>query len=509
MSAPRSVVKDVTANLDPWALLGLPGPVSAASFLTSQYAHQYRLIVRLLAEQQAHSLTGVSHDDIRRLVHEQLPVAAAAELMAVMNLDDRLARLEEWRVIDAWQDRAETEADFLRNRRRYQLTESGKHFHDLVTRLETDLGPQSTASLAAPSSLADQLDIALAAYRDDNVEAIHQAVSLIQTTLEVMADTASSWQSKLAVALGGAPDEGKVARLLETILAYVEAWGSGVDAYTGRIAAAVPLLAALPADLWRRVALVRLGTGALEHTVAGVVEELSRVPATLAGWFAGPRPQAGRLRRQMRDAITPVLRSHRTLLAVGGTVSRKADLVRLAHAVEAAPTEDAAWRVWATATGLFCARHFTRLAPEVAAPLRTSVWDAPPVPVSQRLRAHGHRSVTGRVARMPDLAGARAAARHEAARERADNARAEAELVARSGTRLTEWGPLGETSSTLFLSLVSAAREHRRPDGVLEGTSADGRWTIRLTPADEPGWAVIRTPGGALALADAVVEIES
>jgi len=498
------------AALDVWALAGLPGQVAAASFLTSPNASQYRLIVRVLAQQQSASLTGVGHDDVAHLLRACLPDADADELLAGMNVDDRLAQLVAWGVCEAWQDRAETEADFLRNRGRYQLTEAGAYLHEVAQRLETELGPGSTASLMAPGTLAEQVEKTLAAARaDDPVEA-NKAYSLVQTTLESMAQTASAWQSKLAAALGGAPDEAKVTRLLETILAYVEAWGSGVDAYSARIADAVGDLEALPSGWWRRVGLARLGADAPEHTVAEVADELGQVAATLRGWFCPPSPQAQRLRLQMRDAIAPVLRSHRTLLAVGGTISRKADLVRLAHAVEAAPDADAAWRVWASATALYSARHLTRQAPGVDAPLRTSVWDAPPVPISQRLRAHGQRSLTGRVARMADMSAARTAARHEASRQRADLALAEANLVARSGTALSSWEPLGALETELFLDLLSAAREGRAGagtgDGAWTGTSADGRWKVSLTPVAPPATAIVRTPQGRVAVADAVME---
>ena len=496
-----------SAALELWSLLGLPGQVPAANFLTSPNAHQYRLIVRILVEQQAHSLTGVSHDDVARLVREHLPEPDAAALLDEMNLDDRLAQLVRWGACEAWQDRAETEADFLRNRSRCQVTEAGAYLHDMARRLETELGPGSTAALMAPSTVAEQVEATLAALRADDPARANAAYATVQTALESMALTASAWQAKLAAALGGPPDESKVTRLLETILAYVEAWGSGVDAYSSRIAAAVPTLQAVPDDIWRRVALARLQSGNADHVVDEVTRELAAVAETLSRWFCGPLPQAQRLRRQMRDAIAPVLRSHRTLLAVGGTVSRKADLVRLAHAIEAAPDADAAWSLWASATSLFSARHLTRPAPEVAVPARTPVWEAPPVAISQRLRVHGHRSLTGRVARMADLSDARTAARYEAARERADQARAEAELVARSGTALSAWAPLDAAATEIFLALLMAAREGRHPDGTLAGTSPDGRWTLRLVPVEPPATAVIHTPDGRLALADAIVEV--
>lgn len=59
--------------IDSWALLGLPGPIAAASFLTSPRATQYRLIVAILAERQATSLTGVGHDELIEEVRLRLP----------------------------------------------------------------------------------------------------------------------------------------------------------------------------------------------------------------------------------------------------------------------------------------------------------------------------------------------------------------------------------------------------------------------------------------------------
>ncbi len=498
-------VPQAPETLDAWSLLVLPGTLPAASFLTSPRASQYRLIVGIMAERQTQSLTGVGHDEFVAVLRERLPGDAEA-LLAGLNLEERLAQLVSWGTCEAWQEKAETEADFLRNRYRYQLTEAGAEFQRTAERLDSGLGAGSTAALMAPGTLAERLEATLTAVALGDVPAASSAYSQVQTTLESMAASASVWQSKLAAALGGAPDEGKVTRLLETILAYVEAWGSGIDAYTGRIAAALPGLRTLDADTWRALALVRVQSDAPEHTVAEAIDELRSVVGVLDLWFSGPLPQAQRLRRQMRDAVAPVLRSHRTLLAVGGTVSRKAELLRLARAVEAAPEAADAWELWASATGLFTARHLRLESPAVDRPTHTSIWEAPPAAVSRRLRSQGHRSLTGRTARIPDLALARAEARRRAARERADLARAEAALVVRSGTRLSEWAPLDAPQADLLFVLISAARNHRHPDGSLEGVSPDGRWRIVLRPVDPPGRAVLHTPDGRLVLDDAHVE---
>lgn len=506
---PGPVPTQPPAPMEPWLLVGLPGPVPAASFLTSPRAHQYRIIVAILADRQTQSLTGVGHDELAVLLRRRLDEtdAAADDLLAALNLDERLAQLVQWGTCEAWQEPAHTEADFLRNRHRYQLTEAGAELHRMAERLESDFGAGSTAALMAPASLVDRLTATLAAVAAHQTDAASGAFSQVQTTLENMAASASAWQSKLAAALGGAPDEAKVTRLLETILAYVEAWGSGVDAYSARIAATLPTLRGWGAEVWRALALARVQAGAPEHTVASTVEELIGVVGTLALWFDGPEPQAQRLRRQMRDAVAPVLRSHRTLLAVGGTVSRRAELLKLARALEEAPDAAGAWRLWAAATGLYPARHLRLEAPAIERAAHTSTWDAPPAPVSRRLRQQGHRSATGRTARIPDLAAARAEARRRAARERLDLDRAELSLAARSGTRLADWAPLDAGEADLFLRLVSAARDDRGPDGRLSGVSPDGRWRVTLTPVDPPAFAVLRTPEGRLVLPDALVEI--
>lgn len=488
----------------PWQLLSLPGAMTAASYLTGPLAKQYRLIVDVLDDQRTHSLTGVGHDELEALLRARLPLDDARDLLADLDLDARMRQLVDWGTCESWQDRAESQQDFLRNRHRYQLTEAGSALNAAARRIEADLGTTSTAVLLAPATLVERLTATLAAVDGGAPERASQEFAQVQTTLDAMGAAASEWQSRLAAALGGAPTEQKVSRLLETILAYVEAWGSGVDAWTDDITATLPRLRAVPTSTWRAMALARLGAEAADGALIGAVEEMRGAIDTLGVWFSGDRPQAHRLRRQIRDAVAPVLRSHRTLLAVGGTVSRKADLLRLAAALERADTDDDAWRLWCAATGLYSARHVTWETPDIAAGPQTSTWDAPPAAISRRLRTQGARALAGRPTRIADTTEARAQARREAARAQADLERAGAALVARSGTPLSSWRTLGATEAELFLELVSIARNQRDDDGSHTGWSADGRWHLTLRP--RPGSAVLTTPDGRLVLPDSDVE---
>ena len=506
---------DISAGLQvPWALLNIPGAIGAATYLVAPNAKQFRLLVDVLADEQAHRLTGVAHDELPGMVLARLAEVVgesrARELATpeAFPLESRMRQLVAWGTCEAWQDQARTEADFLRNRERYQLTEAGAVVNRLAREIDAGVGAASTAAVLAPPILHEQLLGASAAIGRGDGEAAATSLALVQTTLADMARTAAAWQSRLAAALGGPPNQSKVDRLLETIIAYVEMWGSGVDVYSGRIAAAGRAFAGLDETSWRALAFPRVGAAADEATVAGVVAELRETIDVLASWFDGPDSQAARLRRQIRDAVAPLLRSHRTLLAVGGVVSRRADLLRLARAVEAEPTEAEAWRLWATATGLYAARHLGLLSPDLQQPAQTPSWDAAPVPIERRLRTQGPRALAGRAARIVDTSAQRAMAKAHAARDRAAAAETEAALAARTGSALSEWAALSQGEADLLLDMISAARARPPgPDGVQLGLSSDGRWTLRMTPVTPPRSAVLRMPSGRLILADALVEV--
>lgn len=489
-----------------WSLLPLPGQVSAASYLIGPLAKQYRLIVDVLEEHRGVSLTGVGHDELGALLRARLPQAQAADLLDDLALKARMEQLVEWGTCSAWQDRAETQEDFLRNRHRYQLSDAGYQLNAAVHALERELDTTSTAVLLAPVTLLERLAATVAAFGEDNRATASQEYAQVQTTLHAMSQAATQWQNRPAAALGGAPTEEKVTRLLETILTYADMWGAGVDAWSEPIAALLPRLREVPQQQWRAMALARLGTSASEDLLESAATEMSEDVEVLAAWFSGS-PQSVRLRRQIRDAVVPVLKGHRALLAVGGTVSRKADLLRLADALESADSDAAAWALWCRATGLHSCRHVTDDAPETTHGHRMSTWQADPVPISRRLRSQSMRSLSGRAPNIVDRRDARARARRQAHRERLDAERAARSLAERSGTSLSSWAPLDAAEAELFLAMLGEARRYRPGDGPVESISSDGQWTLRLTP--QQGSAVLELPDGRLILPDARVDFSA
>ena len=337
-----------TPNSDAWELAGFPGRLDVAAYLTAdQLAAQYRVLVDVLLDAQEHSLTGVGRDELLTAVRDRIAGAAdaaTAERLTrpeAFDLDARMRALQDWRVVIRWQDKAKTEADFIRTRDRFQLTSEAADLHRWLRRKIDEDAVSTSAAAFAPAIIAERLDDTIGAIRQRDLSRAAQAWAQVRTTLKDMAEAASIWQSRMASALAGSPDADKMGRLRETLMAYVTVWGAGVDTYSPRIRDALSRLRqAVTDDDWRAMALSGVDAATAEETVQAIAQGNRDAAETLAVWFGERSGQALRLRRQVRDAVTPLLRGSRALLATGGRVTRRAELLRLAAAVESAGSDD-------------------------------------------------------------------------------------------------------------------------------------------------------------------------
>src|SRR6266536_309157 len=278
-----------------------------------------------------------------------------------------------------------------------------------VSRDELLASVRDRIAAATDPATADRLTASGSFDIDARMKALHHWGVVIRW--QDKAKAASIWQSRMASALAGSPDEEKMRRLRETLMAYVTVWGAGVDTYSPRIRDAVRKLGQIADEDWRAIALAGVDPDAAEEIVAAITQGHKDVAQTLDAWFRPGSGQALRLRRQVRDAVTPLLRGSRVLMATGGRVTRRAELLRIAAAIESARSDEAAWRVWCAATGLWSARHLSGAPAEPDTPARTSFWEAPAVPVDVTLRKRGTQSVKGRPAHVPSHRAARRAAR--------------------------------------------------------------------------------------------------
>lgn len=486
---------------DLWQLAGLPGGLIEASYLTGKFAAQYQVIVSVLLDQQQHTLTGVAAADMPDLLRAHLTDRGVDPNLvdeAGFDLKDRMTSLERWNVIHRFQDRALRDADFVRDLDRYQLTETAAQLHRAVTGLGDDLAAGAAATLA-PGVLTANLAVLAESVTTDPAAAA-SAWAIIENTHQAMARAAAGWQARLAGALAGTPTSEKIAVVQETLSRYVDMWGAGVDTHSESITEQVATLTGLPDSVWRRIAVHNLGASADDTAIIELGGSYRRTLDTLRTWFDGPQCQARKLRRQMRNTIQPLLRGQRTLAAVGGHVSRRAELLALAGRLEASDDDATAWQLWCTATGLYSAVHLpgTTTAP-AGNPSASSFWDAEPVQVEARLRKHGPKATTGTAARIPDHRDNRKAARERNRQQQQETARTEAAVVARSGLLLSQWTEVTDPELDMLLMLLSTVST-ARPDaaGVREVVTGDGRWRIRSEPVPNAGSAVVRVSSGRL-----------
>ncbi|MGH3429224.1 MAG: DUF2397 domain-containing protein, partial [Mycobacteriales bacterium] len=475
---------------------------------------QYRVIVDVLLTAQDASLTGMSFDEIRMGVrtnlHDRLGRELAEDLLAAdeANLDARLNQLVRWEVLIRWQDQARTGEDFLRRRDRYQLTPLAARLHSFWTEApESDEDAAADLTLA-PRAIHDRLEAFSHALTVRRYPVAASEYQQVITTHQAMAVAARTWQRSLAHAISGAPDPDKQDILWLTLQSYIAMWGEQVDVYSSRIAALITGADQLLDERsWRACVRTAMADDSTDELVEAQAGRWARTWVALGHWFSGAEGQARRLRRQLRDLVAPWARNTHILLDTGGAVTRRAELVRLAEAIERAPDEDSAWTLWDTAVGIFPARHL--LVVSDAADDHAQCWvDAPAAPIEARFREHGTRAAVGRRARLPDYATGRAAARRSRAAALAARAEAETSLLGRSGTRLSDWPELTDMELDLLLELFRAARRH--PAGNLRyAVTGDGRWKVTLTePQQSGGTTQLICPSGRLATVDWLFELE-
>ena len=286
-----------TPNADAWELAGFPGRLDVAAYLTAdQLAAQYRVLVDVLLDAQEHSLTGVGRDELLAAVRDR--IADATDAMTAerltrpeaLDLDARMRALQDWKVVIRWQDKAKTEADFIRTRDRYQLTSEAADLHRWLRRKIDEDAVSTSAAAFAPAIIAERLDDTIDAIGQRDLGQAAQAWAQVRTTLKDMAEAASIWQSRMASALAGAPDADKMSRLRETLIAYVTVWGAGVDTYSPRIRDALSRLREIVTDDdWRAMALSGVDATAAEEIVQAIAQGNRDAADTLSVWFGdGP-----------------------------------------------------------------------------------------------------------------------------------------------------------------------------------------------------------------------------
>lgn len=440
---------------------------------------------------------------------------------------DRLEQLARWgNLVPGRREPAATIAEFTRSRVRYQVAKLAmrvqRDVDDLLSVAEgarevsRELLPAIERGLAETSRLLDE---ALQAAPEGRAapRALRERLSQQVTTLFLQHGEFAAAVRDFYAYLGSviarydlSPEE--MAGFKHMLLEYVDLIARDVLRHAEPVA---DRLAALDG---RREALLRvLGGGAdlvPNTSVVGQTELMERAPGRtaadwdgLAGWFVGRpgRPsEADELREATSRGISALLGNVKRATGAGGVdPGRRRDLLRLAAWFDGAAPADA-HDMYASAFGLFSARHLA-LAPEEDAPSPGLPWSGGEgVPVEVNVRSRGERAPGGQIPRLGDDPLGRAALLEEEARRKRRRSAAVGELAASAGD--LAGARLSADALELFCELLTLAGAGRDAPAE-QGTAADPVSGLTLVLRPDGGAARIGSVFGTLELHGTRVEL--
>lgn len=457
-------------------------------------------------------------------VHARLHDEHLAERLSPDTLHERLESLRRWGNLEASTDigRPSSIDDYYRRRHRYLITPAGQQVFDLVERVlasaDQVTDPQAGRLGDLHRGLQLLADHAASDFRDLTAADATAAVRAVFDTHERFVDEITGffrqlaqWQSRYDLS----PEE--VQLLAGVIVGYVDERLNEIERMRGPIerclGAIMPrldvLLASIDTGLAGRVSAAGLADDFDVRRVRGSEPEHWQ---HLGGWFADAPGRPARLTQLTEQALAAV----RTLTAnlsrlsrLGAlTTSRRADFLRLAAFVDAAPHSPRAHDIFSAALGLGSCRHAGMLAADADDPAPTTTpWsDAPRAAVPISLRERGDRVARGWPTPMRDRREAQRLMRERLDRERVEQETVAVELLSSVDAAGSVDGvDLSAGAFALLRNLIGTAG-HQASDAA--GVRVAHGWELRCELRRVRHHStVVRCPQGRMTMHDVAVTI--
>lgn len=407
---------------------------------------------------------------------------------------------------------ARTLADYLRNRARYQLTQRGelvhRHVEELLGHTESarEVSSEMLGGILAGLTTLAGHDPGLLDRLDPDVLA--REISTVFAQFDQLVHSTREFYTYLTQVLARFDLDRREFQLFKTALIdYLQRFVEDISRHMPQIADALrEVEPRVPALCARANAGERLldTQGRRARRAAGLD------PADWHGlhaWFAGDGVR-GSDADGVRSLATAAMRSLLTNLRRITTSAerergRYADLVRLAHWFDNA--DDAtAHALWASAFGLYSARHLGMLAddPELPTSPTTSWWSSPPADVPVMLRTQGARNVLGRASAREDFTTTKAARLAERAATERRRAAAIAELTAHAGR--VGHVRLSDDALEALLDVYAAALSADGHRAAIPGAAA-----LLIVHATPGAGSIITSPSGTLTLRGTTLEVRA
>lgn len=499
-----------------------PRPLTLFAYTVEPNAPVYRAVMRLFLDEKERYRIQLRPDEVAHRLPGDLPDPPDRA-----GLERALDQLVDWGNLRRSHDtgRVATLEDFRRRHYVYQMTPAGEAAERAVGRVVEALESSGSLQRVMLGAILRNLEVLAAEMERDEArpEVLYEHLFTAGEQFRALTENASTFLARLHEAIdAGAVDASSFLIYKQAVLEYLEQFVGELSELAPRISTALRRVqgqereaSSEAAGVSRLVVLAaRADTTPTPEGLRDRSAELARRWRGMAAWFLGEGrepPTVELLRGAARTAINRILlvleRLHEKRFR---RVDRTADLLRLAGWFDALGARRdgtaEAHRLYATAFGLFGARHLGELHedPEQVPP-GTSWWDAPPVPVAPVLRRTGRTSTMGRTARVVDHEKARRYLAERHRRSRAARAAALRRFAGRGPlalAELTRHEPLTQDQLELLLALLDRLLAlPPESDGVRRTRSRDGLLVLRLDAPEAAGArAVLRTPRGHLEL---------
>jgi uncharacterized protein (TIGR02677 family) len=377
----------------------------------------------------------------------------------------------------------------------YQFSELG---YRAYTAVEDVLGARvrdANLSRLVFSDILEDLRALHAAARDADSDQVYRRLARLDTVLDDMSRRAAQFHLTLGEIMRSTDTSPETfMRYKNALLTHMTDFMAELDRYLPRLAAAIALIDALPANAGGDDAMLALAARADDRPFlsdADKRDDWHRRWAALHAWFAhDPHSEAAGesraegLRTATRAAVSAVIALLRQVTeAQRGGVNRSSQLRHLAEWVFAAPDEPSAHALMTAAFNLRTARHLGGAhddADQVST--RATWWDAPGVDISVTLFKRGKAPTPGVPQPARNNPAVKAAlARRQAEQRAAERAAARSLLGNGAHQRV-----LDENETRVLLRLLTLATEARTVVAGRLATATGGNdvLTMRLVPSD-------------------------
>jgi uncharacterized protein (TIGR02677 family) len=424
--------------------------------------------------------------------HEDVP-----EFEDLTALRGRLDALADDAILHRLEDaaRAGSLARYRNRQSVYQFSELG---YRAYTAVEDVLGARvrdANLSRLVFSDILEDLRALHAAARDADSDQVYRRLSRLDTVLDDMSRRAAQFHLTLGEIMRSTDTSPETfMRYKNALLTHMTDFMAELDRYLPRLAAAIALIDALPANTGGDDAMLALAARADDRPFlsdADKRDDWHRRWAALHAWFAhdphseaAGKSRAEGLRSATRAAVSGVIALLRQVTeAQRGGVNRSSQLRHLAEWVFAAPDEPSAHALMTAAFNLRTARHLGGAhddADQVST--RATWWDAPGVDISVTLFKRGKAPTPGVPQPARNNPAVKAAlARRQAEQRAAERAAARSLLGNGAHQRV-----LDENETRVLLRLLTLATEARTvvAGRLTTATGGNDVLTMRLVPSD-------------------------